>query len=237
MPSTPSTATMASTTVAAATASAMPQPDVTRERRASERTSEPEPGRDLASRTPRTTPAPKQTIPMSYPMSGSTLAPQSRSWFCVIAKTWLIQCFSERAKQKTLAPPLVTNSQPVFNPLTRPRRCLCRLCRHQMNVLTMCLSFCSCQNPQSSFLQIPNLTQLSQRKTAICSRCQMIMYPGGADNHRRGYCADGARQIVKKGDNDTLPDWPRRKASLKKELISIQSNSSRRCGRSTRSSW
>jgi len=35
----------------------------------------------------------------------------------------------------------------------------------------------------------------------------MIMYPGGTDNHKRGYC-DGARQIVKKGDNDTLPDWP-----------------------------
>ena len=34
------------------------------------------------------------------------------------------------------------------------------------------------------------------------------MYPGGADNHKRGYCADGARQIVKKGDDDTLPDWP-----------------------------
>jgi hypothetical protein len=34
------------------------------------------------------------------------------------------------------------------------------------------------------------------------------MYPGGADDHKRGYCADGARQIVKKGDHDTLPDWP-----------------------------
>jgi hypothetical protein len=37
------------------------------------------------------------------------------------------------------------------------------------------------------------------------------MYPGGAagtENHKKGYCADGARQIVKKGDNDTLPDWP-----------------------------
>jgi len=36
----------------------------------------------------------------------------------------------------------------------------------------------------------------------------MIMYPGGADNHKRGYCSDGARQIVKRGDRDTLPDWP-----------------------------
>jgi hypothetical protein len=34
------------------------------------------------------------------------------------------------------------------------------------------------------------------------------MYPGGTDNHKKGYCADGARQIVKKGDNDSLPDWP-----------------------------
>jgi hypothetical protein len=34
------------------------------------------------------------------------------------------------------------------------------------------------------------------------------MYPSGADNHKRGYCADGTRQIVKKGDNDTLPEWP-----------------------------
>ena len=34
------------------------------------------------------------------------------------------------------------------------------------------------------------------------------MYSGGADNHKRGYCVDGAHQIVKKGDDDTLPDWP-----------------------------
>jgi hypothetical protein len=34
------------------------------------------------------------------------------------------------------------------------------------------------------------------------------MYPGGTDNHKRGYCADGVRQILKKGDNDALPDWP-----------------------------
>jgi len=34
------------------------------------------------------------------------------------------------------------------------------------------------------------------------------MYPGGAENHKRGYCADGARQIMKKGDDDSLPDWP-----------------------------
>src|SRR6266699_7254783 len=47
-----------------------------------------------------------------------------------------------------------------------------------------------------------------QRKMAIYGRCQMIMYPGGADNHKRGYCADGAHQIVKKCDHDTLPDWP-----------------------------
>jgi hypothetical protein len=47
-----------------------------------------------------------------------------------------------------------------------------------------------------------------QRKTAICSRYQVIMYPGGADNHKMGYCTDGACQIVKKGDHNTLLDWP-----------------------------
>ena len=61
------------------------------------------------------------------------------------------------------------------------------------------------------FLQISkqqNLTQVFQRKMAICSRCQTIMYPGGIGNHKRGYCTDGVRQIVKKGGDDALPDWP-----------------------------
>jgi hypothetical protein len=45
------------------------QPISTRERRFSEPTSEPEPGRDLESRSPRSTPAPKQTYPHTYPTS------------------------------------------------------------------------------------------------------------------------------------------------------------------------
>jgi len=45
------------------------------------------------------------------------------------------------------------------------------------------------------------------RKTAICSRCHTVMYPGGPENHKTGYCADGARQVKRKGDDD-IPDWP-----------------------------
>jgi hypothetical protein len=45
---------------------------------------------------------------------------------------------------------------------------------------------------------------------------QTIMYPGGADNHKRGYCADGALQIMKKGDDDGLPDWPQPQGIFKK---------------------
>src|SRR5712675_2431249 len=48
----------------------------------------------------------------------------------------------------------------------------------------------------------------SQRKTAICSRCHTVMYPGGSEDHKRGYCADGARQVKRKGGDD-IPDWPR----------------------------
>jgi hypothetical protein len=51
---------------------------------------------------------------------------------------------------------------------------------------------------------------------AICSRCQTIMYPGGTDNHKKGYCADGTHQIVKKGDNDSLSDWPQPQGILEK---------------------
>jgi hypothetical protein len=32
------------------------------------------------------------------------------------------------------------------------------------------------------------------------------MYPGGSDNHKRGYCADGARQVKRKGEDD-ISDW------------------------------
>lgn len=34
------------------------------------------------------------------------------------------------------------------------------------------------------------------------------MYPGGSENHRKGFCADGARQVKRKGDVDDVPDWP-----------------------------
>ena len=61
------------------------QPDVTRERRVSESTSEPEPRRDPPSRSSRTTTAPKETIPHTYPSSrrksraSTSQAGQSRS--------------------------------------------------------------------------------------------------------------------------------------------------------------
>ncbi|KAH9955685.1 hypothetical protein BC827DRAFT_1235658 [Russula dissimulans] len=45
------------------------------------------------------------------------------------------------------------------------------------------------------------------RKTAICSRCHTVMYPGGSQNHKKGYCVDGARQVKGKGE-DEIPDWP-----------------------------
>jgi len=34
------------------------------------------------------------------------------------------------------------------------------------------------------------------------------MYPCGSENHKKGYCADGARQLKRKGEDD-IPDWPR----------------------------
>jgi len=34
-----------------------------------------------------------------------------------------------------------------------------------------------------------------------------MMYPGGSENHKRGYCADGTRQVKRKGE-DNIPDWP-----------------------------
>ncbi|KAF9523224.1 hypothetical protein CPB83DRAFT_871718 [Crepidotus variabilis] len=47
------------------------------------------------------------------------------------------------------------------------------------------------------------------RKVQICSRCQTVMYPGptgSLENHKKGYCADGVRQIQK--DTEPLPPWP-----------------------------
>ncbi|KAH9967213.1 hypothetical protein BC827DRAFT_1088629, partial [Russula dissimulans] len=45
------------------------------------------------------------------------------------------------------------------------------------------------------------------RKTAICSHCHTVMYPSGSQNHKKGYCVDGARQVKGKGE-DGIPDWP-----------------------------
>ncbi|KAG0697389.1 hypothetical protein DFH29DRAFT_878740 [Suillus ampliporus] len=46
------------------------------------------------------------------------------------------------------------------------------------------------------------------RKAHTCSRCKTIMYPGPENsgyNHRRGFCADGAKQVSK---NEPPPPWP-----------------------------
>ncbi|KAL6303301.1 hypothetical protein BKA93DRAFT_705858, partial [Sparassis latifolia] len=43
--------------------------------------------------------------------------------------------------------------------------------------------------------------QKKPRKTHACTRCKAIMWPGlegSPENHRRSYCADGARQKPKK---------------------------------------
>ncbi|KAG2091336.1 uncharacterized protein F5147DRAFT_643230 [Suillus discolor] len=48
------------------------------------------------------------------------------------------------------------------------------------------------------------------RKVQTCSRCQTIMYPGPENsplNHKRGYCADGVKQVSKNSGED-LPPWP-----------------------------
>ncbi|KAG1777240.1 hypothetical protein EV702DRAFT_1005393 [Suillus placidus] len=47
------------------------------------------------------------------------------------------------------------------------------------------------------------------RKAQTCSHCQTIMYPGAENsplNHKRGYCADGVKQVSKSGED--LPPWP-----------------------------
>ncbi|KAG1797189.1 hypothetical protein EV424DRAFT_1333526 [Suillus variegatus] len=48
------------------------------------------------------------------------------------------------------------------------------------------------------------------QKAQTCSRCQTIMYPGPENsplNHKRGYCADGVKQVSKNSSED-LPPWP-----------------------------
>src|SRR5712672_338547 len=46
----------------------------------------------------------------------------------------------------------------------------------------------------------------SRCKTAICSHCHTVMYPGGSENHKKGYFANGACQVKMKGEDD-IPDW------------------------------
>jgi len=50
------------------------------------------------------------------------------------------------------------------------------------------------------------------RKTAICSRCHTVIYPGGPENHKKCCCADGTRQVKRKGDDDI--DWPQPRESM-----------------------
>ncbi|KAG2033047.1 hypothetical protein BDR03DRAFT_1014699 [Suillus americanus] len=48
------------------------------------------------------------------------------------------------------------------------------------------------------------------QKPQTCSHCQTIMYPGAKNsplNHKKGYCADGVKQVSKVG-GDELPAWP-----------------------------
>ncbi|KAJ7776621.1 hypothetical protein DFH07DRAFT_721722, partial [Mycena maculata] len=45
-----------------------------------------------------------------------------------------------------------------------------------------------------------------KRKPATCTRCKKVMYPGGPENHKKGYCSDGFKQKAVNGD--TLAPWP-----------------------------
>ncbi|KAF8877661.1 hypothetical protein CPB84DRAFT_1654831, partial [Gymnopilus junonius] len=50
-----------------------------------------------------------------------------------------------------------------------------------------------------------------KRKPATCSCCQTVMYPGptgSAENHKKGYCADGVHQRPKLESKEELPPWP-----------------------------
>ncbi|KAG1751552.1 uncharacterized protein EDB91DRAFT_1078312 [Suillus paluster] len=54
---------------------------------------------------------------------------------------------------------------------------------------------------------VPLVKEEQGEKT--CSCCQTIMYPGPENlplNHKRGYCADGVKQVSKSGED--LPPWP-----------------------------
>jgi len=55
--------------------------------------------------------------------------------------------------------------------------------------------------------KVPN-THDFQGRAATCSQCHTIMYPGpmgSPENHKKGYCSDGFKQVMK---SDTVPDWP-----------------------------
>ncbi|KAG2036500.1 hypothetical protein BDR03DRAFT_810790, partial [Suillus americanus] len=58
-------------------------------------------------------------------------------------------------------------------------------------------------------------------KPQTCSRCQTIMYPGAENsplNHKKGYCADGVKQVSKDG-GDELPAWPQPQGIFSKGCI------------------
>ncbi|KAH9968171.1 hypothetical protein BC827DRAFT_1170757 [Russula dissimulans] len=43
------------------------------------------------------------------------------------------------------------------------------------------------------------------------------MYPCGSENHKKGYCVDGARQVKRKGEDD-IPNWPQPQGIYVKEM-------------------
>ncbi|KAG1719705.1 uncharacterized protein EDB91DRAFT_1065370, partial [Suillus paluster] len=48
----------------------------------------------------------------------------------------------------------------------------------------------------------------SLKPAHTCSRCRTVMYPGPENsgyNHRRGFCAEGAKQV---SQNEPPPPWP-----------------------------
>jgi len=108
------------------------QPDVIRERRVFETTSEqPEPGRDFASRSPRTTPAPKQTIPHTYPPSrrksraSTSQAGHSRGQIPSSGTLSSLVCLCPKPEPSiSVQAPAAPSSQPLPNneyPATAPK--------------------------------------------------------------------------------------------------------------------
>lgn len=69
---------------------------------------------------------------------------------------------------------------------------------------------------RSREILIPLTIQAPKLKT--CTRCKMIMHPGGEgspDNHKKAYCFDGVKQISKT-PGETLPEWPQPKGIFSK---------------------